>query len=92
MTKHNFWQKKIPATAYGGPAGWAMAEMGYISGISGPILKIIFFTEKHWIMIFFCKKNIILFAFFIDFSKKVLNTSFLPWFWLFFFLLTALVH
>ena len=35
--------KKIPATAYGGPAGWAMAEMGYISGISGLILKIIFF-------------------------------------------------
>ena len=52
MTKHNFWQKKIPATTYGGPAGWAMAEMGYISGISGPILKIIFFTEKHWIMFF----------------------------------------
>ena len=53
MTKHNFWQKKkFPLPPYGGLAGWAMAEMGYISGISGPILKIIFFTEKHWIMIF----------------------------------------
>ena len=42
LTKKNF-----PLPPYGGLAGWAMAEMGYISGISGPILKIIFFTEKH---------------------------------------------
>ena len=34
--------KKIPASAHGGPPGWAMAEMGYISGISGPILNIFF--------------------------------------------------
>ena len=70
MTKHNFWQKKIPATAYGGPAGWAMAEMGYISGISGPILKIIFFTEKHWIMIFFVKKILHCLPFLLIFQEK----------------------
>ena len=42
LTKKNF-----PLPTYVGLAGWALAEMGYILGISGPILKIIFFTEKH---------------------------------------------